>query len=200
MQDSQPLIQFAGLYHAALPLSILLIENETDRRFLTDLYIQYKALMFKVAYSFMKDGEAEDIVSASVERMCRYCERLKKVPSERMAAYIVRIVENISRTKLRKRIMEQNRRAFSLDEEQSESIPDPVDLDQIVLNRFHAEQLLRTFEQLSYRDQELIKMRHVDHMTYCEIAAELNMEEGAVRTAMCRAKKNWEKLNNEEGR
>lgn len=65
-----------------LPLAILLIENDEDRQFLTDMYLQYRKLMYKIAsHYFQSDyNEIEDVVSTSVERMCKFCKNIQTVP------------------------------------------------------------------------------------------------------------------------
>ena len=44
--------QILGLSGTTLPISILLIENDEDRQFLTELYLQYRPLMYKIAFQF----------------------------------------------------------------------------------------------------------------------------------------------------
>ena len=53
--------QIMGLSGAVLPLSILLIENDEDRQFLTEMYLQYRPLMYKIAFQFFLkvDGSLE---------------------------------------------------------------------------------------------------------------------------------------------
>ena len=46
----------------------------------------------------------------------------------------------------------------------------------------------REYKELSQRDQDIIWMRHVENMEYSEMAKMLNMQEGAIRTAIVRAK------------
>ena len=50
---------------------------------------------------------------------------------------------------------------------------------------------------MSQRDQDIIWMRHVDLMEYSEMAEVLGMREGAVRTALTRAKARLEKASRE---
>lgn len=188
--------QMMELYGTVIPLAILLIEDDEDRAFLSDAYIQYKALMYKVASHYFKPNKAdiEDAVGESVERLCRYCKNFRAIPCNKRASYIVKLVENVCRTQLRARIMEKDRCAFSVDEEQCEHFPADDNVQETVFSHLCAEALIELFDQLSERDKELIRMRHVDQMSYAEIANTLNMKEGAVRTALSRAKQRLEAI------
>lgn len=191
------IIQMIEMYGAVLPIAILLIDDDDDRTFLSGLYLQYKPLIYKIASDFLKPNqqEIEDAVGEAVERMCRYCKSIRAVPCNRMPSYIVRLVENICRTRIRTMMMEKDRYAFSIDEEHGAQIPVQEDVQETVFSRFYAEEILEMFDRLSMRDRELIRMRHVDQMSYAEIAKALHMREGAVRTALARAKQRLEKMS-----
>lgn len=188
--------QMMELYGTILPLAILLVNDDEDRAFLCEVYLQYKALIYKVASDYFKHNqvEIEDAVGESVERLCKYCKNFRAIPCNKMAAYIVKLVENVCRTRLRAIMMEKNHYAFSIDEEQSEQIPTHDSVLETVFSHFYAEELLAMFDRLNEYDRELIRMRHVDQMSYAEIAKALQMNEGSVRTALSRAKHRLKKI------
>lgn len=192
--------QMMAVYGTALPIAILLIDDDEDRAFLSDAYIQYKALMYKVAIDYFKPNQAdiEDAVSESVERLCKYVHKFRAIPCNKRPSYVVRLVENVCRTRLRAMMLEKDMHAFSMDEEQSEQLPAEDNVLETVFSHFYAEDLLAMFDKLSKRDQELLRMRHVDQMSYEEIAKALHMNEGAVRTALSRAKQRLEKVSAEQ--
>lgn len=188
--------QMMELYGTVSPLAILLIEDDEDRAFLSDAYIQYKALMYKVASDYFKSNKAdiEDAVGESVERLCKYCKSFRAVPCNKRASYVVKLVENVCSTRLRAKIMEKDRYAFSMDEEPYEHFPAEDNVLETVFSHLYAEELIALFDQLPKKDQELIRMRHVDQMSYTEMAQTLNMKEGTVRTALSRAKQRLEAM------
>lgn len=179
-----------------IPLAILLIEDDAQRQFLTEIYLEYKALMYKTAIDFFGkgSGEAEDAVSASVERMCRYSHTRQAVACNKRAAYIVLLVENACRDRLRQIVRRRGLYNDGLTDEELEQMPDGEDPYATVFDRSDAAELLASFQGLTERERELIWMRHVDLMEYHEMAAALHMKEGAVRTALSRAKKRLEAL------
>lgn len=66
--DAKLMMETVG---TTLPLAILLIEDDEDRQFLTDLYLEYRNLLYKEAMRFFCDSpsEIDDAVSGSAERM-----------------------------------------------------------------------------------------------------------------------------------
>ena len=183
-----------------LPLAILLIENDEDRQFLTEMYLQYRKLMYKTASHYFQANstEIEDAVSASVERMCKYCKNIQAVPCNKRTAYIVRLVENVCRTRIRAIARQRDREQFPAEENWENDIPDTEDTEAIVFSHLRANDLLMSFDRLSPRDQELIRMRHIDYMEFEEMAREMGMTVCAVRTALFRAKQRWKKLASEQ--
>lgn len=183
-----------------LPLAILLIENDEDRQFLTDMYMQYRKLMYKIAsHYFQSDyNEIEDAVSTSVERMCKFCKNIQAVPCNRRTSYIVRLVENVCRTRIRAISRQRDKEQFPTEENWEKDIPDTEDTEAIVFSQLRANDLLMSFERLSPRDQELIRMRHIDYMEFEEMAQEMGMTVSAVRTALFRAKQRWKKLASDQ--
>lgn len=189
-------IDFCG---TVLPLAILLIENDEDRQFLTDMYLQYRKLMYKIAsHYFQSDyNEIEDAVSTSVERMCKFCKNIQTVPCNKRTSYIVRFVENVCRTRIRAISRQRDKEQFPTEENWEIDIPDTEDTEAIVLSHLRANDLLMSFDRLNSRDQELIRMRHIDYMEFEEMAHEMGMTVSAVRTALFRAKQRWKKLASE---
>lgn len=193
--------QIAELYGTVLPLAILLVRNDGDRVFLIETYQQYKALMYKIASSYFKpDQQAiEEVMGESIERMCRFCEKIRAVPCNKRAAYLVKLVENVCRTRQRRQILERNRFAFSLDDDQHVPLPAQENVEETVFSRFYAEELMRALDRLSAKDRELICMRHVYQMSYAEMAEALNMKEVSVRTAVLRAKQRLRAIIEQQG-
>jgi len=179
-----------------LPLSILLIENDEDRQFLTDLYLQYRPLMYKVASQFFSDNyaEMEDAVSGAVERLCKKCETLKQVECNKRASYTVSTVRNVCLTRLREIGRQRRNRDYATDAETIDNVSDQEDVQDIVFDRVFASDLLDAFPELSEKDKDLIRLRHMDLLGYDVIAQQVGITEIAARTAVSRARSKLERL------
>ena len=178
-----------------VPLIFLAIENDVDREAITELYLSYRNLFIKVARKYFgrNDTEVEDAVAAAAERLCKYYEKYLCVPRKKMPIYMVYTISNVCRDRLRKLGEE---RAMRYDEDMEDAlnqIPDSHGGVGVLFDRANAMDLLDSFEHLSSREKELIRMRHIDRYSIEEIAAQLNMKPNAVYTALSRAKSRLEK-------
>ena len=191
--DIQRIIE---LYGTVLPLSILLIENDEDRQFLTDIYLQYKPLMYKAAYPFFNNNisEVDDAVSSAILKLCKKCDTLKKVDCNKRASYIVSTVRNVCLSRLRELKRQRLHLDFGSNSDELETISGADNVQEIVFSTILAIDLLNAFPELSKKDRELIRMRHIDQLDYSEIAEFSGSTEGAVRTAVSRAKSRLEHL------
>lgn len=179
------------LYGTALPLAILLMDDEGDRQFLADLYLENERLMYKVARGFFPgdSGEAEDAVQSAVERLCAKCSTLRTVACNKRRAYIVTTVRNCCLSRLREKNRHDAKRDYSADPDTIEQLPDSEDMQGFVFDRVYAVDLLDSFAGLSEKDKQLIRMFHIDRLGYGAIMDILGYSnEGAVRTAVSRAK------------
>ena len=191
--DLKQLMELSG---ATLPLSILVIENDEDRQFLTEMYLQYRPLMYKIASQFFRDNyaEMEDAVGGAVERLCKKCETLKQVECNKRASYIVSTVRNVCLSRLREIGRQRRNRDYAPDAEAVGSVPSPEDIQGIVFDRVFASDLLGAFPELSEKDKDLIRLRHMDLLGYDVIAQQMGITEIAARTAVSRAKSKLERL------
>ncbi len=188
--------QIMGLSGVVLPLSVLLIEDDEDRQFMTEQYLQYRPLMYKIASQFFSDNyaEMEDAVSSAVERLCKKCETLKQVECNKRASYIVSTVRNVCLSRLREIGRQRRNRNYEAGAETVDNIPSPVDVQGIVFDRVYASDLLDAFPELSEKEKDLIRFRHLDLLGYDVIAQQVGITEIAARTAVSRAKSKLERL------
>lgn len=190
--------QIAKYYGIVLPISILMIETDDDREFICRLYIDYRKLMFAVAYEYFNenDSDIDDVVGITVERLCRYCSTVRKIPENRIKQYIVSITGNVCRDLLRKRKRLGDITDTSYTDKMLEEIPDSHNPIDTIFDQASAQELIAAFDLLPLRERELIRMRHVDKSSIGIIAKELNISENTARTALSRARKHLIKLLN----
>ncbi|MBQ8162269.1 MAG: sigma-70 family RNA polymerase sigma factor [Clostridia bacterium] len=188
--------QMLEMSTCVVPFSILMIELDDDRAFLSDLYFQYRSVMYRAAARYFKNNpaEIEEAFSDTLERLCKYCDHVRTIPQNRLRAYLVKTVDNVCLTRLADIRKEMDHTAFSMDQECAESLPAHEDVVETVLSHCTVEELYQYFDQLSERDQWLIRMRYVHQMSYAEMAQILHLNEGTVRTALSRAKQRLETL------
>lgn len=177
-------------YTRLVPLVFLVIENDADREAITELYLSYRNLFIKVARKYFgrNDAEVEDAVAATAERLCKYYKNFLHVPRKKMPIYMVYTISNVCRNRMQK-LREEQAMHYEEDLEDSvHQIPDSHGGIGFLFDRANAMELLDSFETLSSREKELIRMRHIDRYSIEEIADQLNMKPNAVYTALSRAK------------
>ncbi len=175
---------------ASLPLAMLMLASNEDRRFVEQLYFEYRGLMYFVAGKYFghNDAEIEDAISSVVENMCKYVDAFRAVECNKRKSYVFSSIENVCRRRLRELGKQKLYQDDSATQETIERIPDTADVYTSVFAYADAITLLDELEGLSERDKELFRMRHVEKLTFAEIANQLCMTEQAVRTALTRAK------------
>lgn len=173
-----------------LPLVFLAISGDADRAALTELYLTYRSLFIRVARRYFgpNDAEVEDAVAAAAERLCKFYDKILAVPRDKLPAYMVFIISNVCRDRIRRLKAERLRQTLLTDVEAIERIPEDCGGFGTLFDRFNAMELLASFKQLSDHDKELIRMRHIDRYTIAEIAEELGMSKTAVSSALTRAR------------
>ncbi len=175
---------------ASLPLAMLMLASNEDRQFVEQLYFEYRRLMYFVAGKYFghNDAEIEDAISSVVENMCKYVDAFRAVECNKRKSYVFSSIENVCRRRLRELGKQKLYQDDSATQETIERIPDTADVYTSVFAYADAITLLDELEGLSERDKELFRMRHVEKLTFAEIANQLCMTEQAVRTALTRAK------------
>lgn len=191
--EAKLLLEAAG---TTLPLVILLIVDDADRQFLTDLYLRHRELIYKSAANYFPGNllEIEDAISSTAERMCKYCKELEQIPCNKQKYYLVKMVRTVCIARLVELRRSRERNDWFADSQVVEGTADEAHAHDFVFSRVYADDLLNSFSALSNRDKELIRMRHIDMMEYDDIARVLDINEGAARTAVSRAKKRLEKF------
>ena len=193
MDRSLSEIQFlipAALNLMPIPLLAMATMSDSDQDLVIEIYYQYRKLMYHVARKYFADKpeELDDAVSAVLERLCRYISKVRAVPRNKMQAYVVLMTENVCRRMLRQIITEREIGVVQYDALLLDAQAEGEDLTETIFDYADAKKVLASYKELSQRDQDIIWMRHVENMEYSEMAKMLNMQEGAIRTALVRAK------------
>jgi len=76
---------------ALIPLTILALNSDEDRRFVEKLYFEYRGLMYSVARKYFgnKPSDIEDAIGAALENMCVYVEDFRAVECSNLRNYVL---------------------------------------------------------------------------------------------------------------
>ena len=173
-----------------LPLMILAIDNDDDRAFITQVYLEYRKLMYAVAIDIVRDPQiAEDMVAASITEMIEGIALLRKMKTSRMRSYIAAVVRNNSIDYVRKRDRQGKYAFIPDDEEMINQIPAEGAVDDRLLQTVEIEILRKSVSMLPSRERILLQMKYMDDMDDKAIARTLNIGQDSVRAYLSRARK-----------
>lgn len=147
----------------SIPVVILQIENDDDRQFVTELYQEYKYVMFKTAYNIVEDTHtAEDLVQDCCITIIDNLDKIRGVEPCKQRAYIVSIVKNSSINYVVKR----NRRSKYSFLSENEQVFDGTVSDESVVDRLLQESDVYSIRsallKLSARDRTILGMKYFD--------------------------------------
>lgn len=177
-----------------LPICILAIEDASDREFMTDLYIQYNRLMYKTIKGLVhNESDIEDILQSTLERLIDKIPTLRGLSVPQRANYVVsacrRISFNYNRTQSRHPVV-------SLDES-FEAVSEVNVADQVI-HQLDLESLMRIWDKMDEQTRFLLSAKYLMEASDAEIAAQLGISTGSVRTYLTRARRRAYELMEQE--
>ena len=179
-----------------IPMIIMAIEDEDDRSFMANLYVDYQRLMYKVIVSYTTNKwDADDIFQSTLPKLIDKLADLRRMSKDKLTNYIYSTCKNTAINYLQKK---GGLKEFSF-EELSSTIP--ADEDPRLLSKEDNEDieaLHRAWKKLDPRSQYLLEARYILNKSFVEIAEDINLQSGSVRTAISRARKKARKLILEE--
>ena len=172
-----------------LPAILLTTVSDADREFLTQIYLDYRNLIYRVALTFFPDNhcEAEDAFSNTLEKLCKRPELLRSIADAQKASYIAVITANTCRDILRRK--KRNIYAYSLEDGSMDWAADPADPYENLFEHGTMEEVLDAWQTLTDKDRDIIRMRYAEEKTVPEMAALLDVRESTIYSALFRARK-----------
>ena len=86
-----------------IPMIIMAIEDEDDRSFMANLYVDYQRLMYKVITSHTTDPwDADDIFQSTLPKLIDKLADLRRMSKDKLTNYIYSTCKNTAINYLRK--------------------------------------------------------------------------------------------------
>ena len=78
-----------------IPMIIMAIEDEDDRSFMANLYVDYQRLMYKVITSHTTDPwDADDIFQSTLPKLIDKLADLRRMSNDKLTSYIYSTCKN----------------------------------------------------------------------------------------------------------
>jgi RNA polymerase sigma-70 factor (ECF subfamily) len=178
-----------------IPFVLLLIESEDDRRFLENVYLQYRRLMYVQALQILKQSQAaEDAVSDSLLALTKKISLLRGFECNKLRSYIVITVKHTAVSRLNRGKREALPGDAAFDE-----IAGTERTDGRLLAQAGVEAVKDAIRALPPREKDLMLMKYFREMTEQEIAEETGLRPVSVRVHLSRARKRLARLLQERG-
>ena len=163
-----------------------------DTEAFSELVTRYEKTVYNLALRMV--GDRTDAADMAQEAFVKAWTNLPSYRGEsKFSAWLYRITTNVCLDFLR----HKNRRPqVSLstsddDEERQLDIPDPKSMpEELLMKKLGMEAVHRGLERLPPKHRQILVMRELGGLSYSEIAAQLSLEEGTVKSRIFRARKN----------
>ncbi len=170
----------SGLMPFALAAAIKSCDTEEDRAFMTALYLSHSKQLFTYALGLCGSRQdAEDAVQDAFLSLISKASMLRTMQPDRLKAYLFTTLKHaVWLAHRKKRNAEAERRRLL--KSSSEEIPS---FD------YTFEDLMEALPRMSEKDQVLLQMKYLLHMTDSEIAGKFKVKTGSVKTMVSRARR-----------
>ena len=159
----------------------MMIENESDRDFITGLFIKNERCMLAMAMKIVREYDtACDMVSESCLKMIDKISYLRNIAPAKHTPYILSIVRNTSLSYLRKRRSESNWQISDpqiLD--QTTAVQD--DLDASLIAESETTLIQHALSRIKPNYRELLELKYFNDLSDEYIARELGILKSSVR-------------------
>lgn len=164
-----------------LYICLSMLETDEEKCRFEDIYLKYKNKMYSIAHSILNNKEdAEDSVQQAFFAIANNFDKLKKIPRDKLEAYIVVVIRNIAFDIYRKNKKSAEHLA-ELDERQSVSIDFFENMD---YNR-----LIEAISTLPQKYKDVLFMRYIEDFSIKKIAEMFDISKDNVYKRLERAKK-----------
>jgi len=181
------------------PIAILAIENDDDRAFMESLYIEHRQIMYKKAYSMLRNQQdAEDVINTACIALINNLSRLRGFDSCTLRAYIVSTIRNTAINSINKRNRINARSVPDADVELERATPDNLAPDSRIIQQAELEALKQALSSLPEKEMTLLQMKYVAEIPDEEIAKELGIKRASIRSYLTNARRHVREILKEK--
>lgn len=172
-----------------IPYCILIIEDDDDRVFMEQLFVDYHRLMYHEIFKLIHDQWAvEDVMQSTLVRLIDKIPELRSKDRNHLVNYIITASKNQSRNYLR----DFGRHSASDLQEFMEYEDPNMDggaIELQIIKKEDLEELAHIWTQLDDRTRYLLEGHYILNLPAAEMARELNIKPASLRMALTRARK-----------
>ena len=167
-------------------LAFLMISDESDSKFVEDLYIKYEQMMYKIAYNILQSGtDAEDAVQNTFLNIIDSLERIRVINDAQTKYYLATMVKHAAVDIQRK----ANRLPESNVMEELDNVEADISVEEIAMMKFEADEVRRVLKTLPDNEVEILFLNLVIGYQPSRIAELFGISPNTARQQVFRARK-----------
>lgn len=181
-----------------IPICILVIEDDSDRAFMENLFLQYNRLMYHEIFKITNNPDmTDDILQSTLEKLIDKLQKLRSLDRNGLVNYIITASKNTAFNYLRD---EKSDRRMSFDDfiDSPDLYNDKNANEERIIVVEEWDSLRLIWPKLDERSKYLLESRYILEKSDEEMAQHLGIKPGSVRMALTRARKNAVQLWHEE--
>lgn len=183
-----------------IPFVLLAMDDDDDRAFMEQLYIEYKGLMYGVALTYLHNNEdAQDAVNDAIIRLMNKASELRGKNRSVLRSYIVSTMKRTALNIIRKK-KTVRKRVRSVDIEEMEAYADQkTEVDTAVIANSTSAELRKAAEQLTDRERTVLRLKYFEEWSDADIAQWLGLAESSIRAYLVRARRHMYEILRGQG-
>lgn len=168
---------------------------KTDDKLISELFSQYKQMMYKIALGILHNrSDAEDVIQSSFLWIINNLDKISQIPCNKRACYFANITEHLSLNLINKQ------RAHPTDSiDEHEEIRSDISVEKMSVGRITIEEIKQIIRTMSESDRLILRLYLFEGRSYKEISEIAGISEGNARICVYRARKRLVKLMREQG-
>jgi RNA polymerase sigma-70 factor (ECF subfamily) len=180
------------------PAFILTIEDDDQRSFMEQLYLDHRSSMYHTAIGVLRNpADAEDAVQTVFLTLCEKVPQLMEMSCYVLRSYIVISTRNAAIDVIRKR--KRKPELLWGEEDYLDSLLDgQSEEESALLSIIEQEALNKAMMRLTLRDRSMLEMKYILMKSDNEIGAAFGVKTNSVRPLLARIKNRLQKILKEE--
>lgn len=171
-----------------IPYCILVIEDDSDREFMSSLFIQYQRLLYKEIYEILNNPwNTEDVLQATLVKLIDKLPELRQKERPRLVNYITTAARNTAYNFLRS---QKKGTPISFEDyiEQPTQQGEHRQMETRLIEKEEIDKLIQNWPRLDFRSKYLLEGKYILGKSDEVLAEELSIKPASVRMALTRAR------------
>lgn len=165
-----------------------LADNESDKKFIEELYIKYIPWLRYKAYTMVKDSDiSNDLAHDCMVKIINHIETVKNLPDNKVRSYLTVCIVNTTINYLNKASKESTLKNLNLSD--SFNLPDTCSVIEEVEQKYTYQMMYVAYKKLPLRDQSIIEMKITLELSDEHMSEILNVTKDSVRVLLSRSMK-----------